>query len=244
MRKGVAEMLPFSFYTIPPKNYCYYMKVEINVPSSLSEITLEQYQKFAKVNTEENQDTSFLMHKMVEIFCNLELRDIAKIKYNYIKSVLSTINDAFDVDHKLITTFKLDGVEYGFIPVLDEMTLGEYIDLDTNFSDWQNMHKAMAVLYRPIEFKKGERYTIKEYTAKEDAMKMKQMPLDIVMGCMSFFLTLNSELLTTTLNYLEKTMDQEMTTLQLSTLQENGATIKASMRLVREMLPDLTKLPN
>ena len=39
------------------------------------------------------------------------------------------------------------GVEYGFIPNLDDMSFGEYVDLDTYIGDWQNIHRAMAVLY-------------------------------------------------------------------------------------------------
>jgi hypothetical protein len=31
------------------------------------------------------------------------------------------------------------------------LVLGEYIDLDAFLGDWDNMHRAMAVLYRPIE---------------------------------------------------------------------------------------------
>ncbi len=58
------------------------MKIDIYIPEKLSDITLEQYQKFAKLNTEENQNSSFLLHKMVEIFCRLDLKDIARIKYN------------------------------------------------------------------------------------------------------------------------------------------------------------------
>ena len=163
------------------------MKVEIQIPSSLSEITLEQYQKFAKLNTEENQDTSFLMHKTVEIFCNLNLKDIAKIKYIYVQEILNDINKLFESKQDLKPTFTMKGVDYGFVPVLDDMTLGEYIDLDENFTDWDMMHKAMAVLYRPITLQKGDRYQIEEYDGLEKSELMKQMPLDIVMGCMFFF---------------------------------------------------------
>jgi len=67
------------------------MKVEIQIPSSLSEITLEQYQKFTKINTDENQDSTFLMHKTVELFCNLNLKDIAKIKFIYVQEILNDI---------------------------------------------------------------------------------------------------------------------------------------------------------
>jgi len=215
------------------------MKVEIQIPSSLSEITLEQYQKFTKINTDENQDSSFLMHKTVELFCNLNLKDIAKIKFIYVQEILNDINKLFESKQDLIPTFNLNGVEYGLIPVLDDMTLGEYIDLDETFTDWDTMHKAMAVLFRPVLFKKGDRYQIEDYEGLDKAELMKQMPLDVVMGCMFFFWSLNEELLKTTLNYLSQEVPKQLTTEQLKTLAKNGGGINHSMDLLKEMLEDL-----
>ena len=215
------------------------MKVEIQIPSSLSEITLEQYQKFTKINTDENQDSSFLMHKTVELFCNLNLQDIAKIKFIYVQEILNDINNLFEPKQDLIPTFNLNGVEYGIIPVLDDMTLGEYIDLDETFTDWDTMHKAMAVLYRPVSFKKGDRYQIEDYEGLDKAELMKQMPLDVVMGCMFFFWSLNEELLKTTLSYLNQEIPKELTTEQLQTLAKNGGGINHSMDSLKEMLDDL-----
>ena len=111
------------------------MKVDIYIPDELSDITLEQYQKFAKLNTEENQNTNFLLHKMVEIFCRLDLKDIARIKFNYVTQIVNDLNNIFNTKTELIPTFKMKGVEYGMIPKLDDITLGEYIDLDNNISD-------------------------------------------------------------------------------------------------------------
>jgi hypothetical protein len=216
------------------------MKVDILVPTDLSEITLEQYQRFEKINTEENQDTNFLMHKMVEIFCNLNLRDVAKIRYNYVKSILNDLNGLFATKEELIPTFTLQGVEYGFIPVLDDMSLGEYIDLDENFSSWQTMHKAMAVLYRPVTLKQKDKYQIEEYKGVDAADVMKKMPLDVVMSSMVFFYHLNKELLQTTLNYLSKEIPNKMTMEQRQTLAENGVGIKASMASLKGMLQNMT----
>lgn len=213
------------------------MKVEIRIPSKLSDITLEQYQKFAKINTEENQDTGFMMHKTVEIFCNLELKDIARIKYNYVKEILEDINLLFENKQELIPTFTMEGVEYGFIPNLDEMTLGEYIDLDENLKDWETMHKAMGILYRPVTIKKDHRYQIEEYSGINKDMS--KMPLDVVMGAMVFFYNLNSELLTITLNCLEQELTKEGNIQQLQLLEKSGDGIRASMDLAREMLPNL-----
>lgn len=215
------------------------MKVEIQVPSDLSEITLEQYQKFAEINTDDNQDSSFLMHKTVEIFCNLNLKDIAKIKYIYVQEILSDINNLFDKKQNLIPKFKHKGVTYGFIPVLDDMTLGEYVDLDENFTNWETMHKAMTVLYRPITLDKGDRYQIEEYDGLDNADLMKSIPLNVVMGCMFFFYNLNNELLKTTLNYLSQEVPKQLTTGQLQTLARNGDGINQSMESLKEMLQGL-----
>jgi hypothetical protein len=215
------------------------MKVEIQIPSSLSEVTLEQYQKFTKLNTEENEDSSFLMQKTVEIFCNLNLQDIAKVKFTYVQEILNDINNLFEKKQDLIPTFTHRGIEYGLIPVLDDMTLGEYVDLDENFTDWDTMHKAMAVLYRPVTLHKGDRYQIEEYNGLENAETMKQIPLDIVMGCMFFFYNLNEELLKTTLNYLSQEIPKELTTDQLQTLVKSGGGINQSMDSLKGMLDDL-----
>ena len=215
------------------------MKVEIQIPSNLSEVTLEQYQKFTKLNTEANQDSSFLMHKTVEIFCNLNLQDIAKVKFTYVQEILNDINNLFEKKQDLIPTFTHRGIEYGLIPVLDDMTLGEYVDLDENFTDWDTMHKAITVLYRPVTFKKGDRYQIEEYNGLDNAETMKQIPLDIVMGCMFFFYNLNEELLKTTLNYLSQEVPKELTTEQLQTLVKSGGGINQSMDSLKEMLDDL-----
>lgn len=215
------------------------MKVNITVPENLSEITLEQYQKFERINNEENQDTSFLMHKMVEIFCNIDLKDIAKVRYSDVQVVIAQINEAFNVKHKLIKTFNLGDVEFGFIPVLDDMTLGEYVDLDENISDWDKMHKAMSVLYRPVTVKKGERYQIEEYDGMKYDDVLKHMPLDVVMGAMVFFYHLNRELLQTTLNFLQREAEETLTIQQRETLERNGVGISQSMELLRVMLPNL-----
>ena len=215
------------------------MKLQITIPESLSEITLGQYQKFAKLDILENKDTSFLMHKMIEIFCNLKLENIARIKYSDAAEIVQHINKLFEHKQSLIPTFELQDIEFGIIPKLDDMTLGEYIDLDENLTDWDNIHRAMSVLYRPITFKKGERYNIEEYEGAINAESLKQMPLDVVMGAMVFFYNLENELAGITLNYLDHQAQTTLTTQQQDSLEENGAGFKASINWLKEMLPTL-----
>jgi hypothetical protein len=218
------------------------MQVEINVPDSLSEIKLEQYQKFQALNTDENSESPFLLQKMIEIFCNLNLKEVATIKYKSVQVIVEHLNKVFSVKTDLKNTFKLKGVEYGFIPVLDDMSLGEYIDLDNYIGDWDNMHKAMNVLFRPIENKRGVKYNVIEYGKQDNSQVLKDMPLDIVLGAMVFFYHLNNELLTITLSYLEEEMHQEMTLEQRQTLERSGLGINQSMDYLRAILPDTIRL--
>jgi len=215
------------------------MKVEIQVPDTLNEITVEQYQKFNKLNTEDNEGSAFLMQKMVEIFCDLNLKDVASIRYSDVLDIAQHLNSIFDSKCNLIPKFTLNGIEYGFIPVLDDITLGEYVDLDTYLGDWDNMHKAMSVLYRPITMKHNNRYMIEDYKGTADADKMQDAPLDVALGATLFFYHLSNELLTTTLNYLTEQGASKLTTEQQKILEKNGAGFSLSMGLLKGMLPDM-----
>jgi hypothetical protein len=212
------------------------MKVELIIPSNLSEISLKQYQKFLKIQ-ETNDDSYFLQCKMIEIFCNLDAKSARLLKLTDADRIVEIINNMFEAKPSLIRTFKIGGVEYGIIPDLDEMSLGEYIDLDTYIGDWQNMQIAMNVLYRPISKKIGDKYLINEYTldAKE---KLEEIPMDIVLGSIFFLYNLGIDLSKTMVNYLEAPqMDNLM---QQQIFQESMDGIKASsLHSLKTILEDL-----
>jgi hypothetical protein len=216
------------------------MKVDILVPTTLSDITLEQYQKFVKLNSDENKNTSFLLHKMVEIFCDLDLKNVAKIKFSNVKNIIKNLDKIFLEKPPLKNTFILNNKKFGFIPILDEITLGEYVDLDQTLSDWQKMHKAMSVLYRPVIFEHKEKYQIETYDGDKYAEEMKKAPLDVVFGCIVFFYNLSNELLEITLNYLNKDL-KEMSMEQKQILEESGIGINQFMDLLKGTLQDSTK---
>ena len=132
--------------------------------------------------------TNFLNMKLVEIFCNISLRDVSEIPYTDYGKILDILNQAFSEKPKLINRFMLLDVDMGFVPKLDDISLGEYVDIENNISDWQKMHKAMAVLYRPVNFKSKDKYGISPYKVNEEIQElMKEMPLDVVMSSMLFF---------------------------------------------------------
>lgn len=219
------------------------MKLELNIPTHLGEIKLLQYQKFLKI-AKENEESEFLHQKMVQIFCGIDLKDVASIKRKDVTTITSNLGELFNKNHKLITRFKLGGAEFGFIPNLDDMTQGEYVDLDSYITDWDEMHKAMAVLYRPITNKIGDRYQIEEYKGSISyADVMRHAPLDVVLGAVVFFYHLGNELLKSTVTYLEENQTK-MGIANKHNLANDGDGIVHSMLFLRETLEDLMKFQN
>ena len=212
------------------------MKIEINVPTSLSEVTLGQYQKFLKI-AEDNPEGNFLNAKMIEIFCGIPLSDSYKLKMSSVAAIIDILNELLSQTPKRVEQFTMNGVQYGFIPDLDEMSLGEYVDLDGSASDWNNMHIAMNVLYRKIKIKKSGKYNIVDYNV-ENPEKMKDMPLDAAIGSLFFFYNLGMELSKHTILYSNNQVEMESYQEQLIS-ETNGDGISQFMVSLTEILQDL-----
>jgi len=212
------------------------MKARLNIPNQLSEITLRKYQKFVKLNTEEVDDR-FLQIKMIEIFCEVSHENVLKIKFADADKVTAILGDMFTQKPDLVTKFRLNGVEYGFIPDLDDISFGEYIDLDTYLGDWENIHTAMNVLYRPIKSKKGNRYVIEDYdvNTKDNLL---DMPLDAVISSVFFFYHLGKDLSIVMNRYLEREL-KKIPSQQQQDLMLNGDGIKQFSHSLKGILEDL-----
>ena len=223
------------------------MKTEIVIPTSLSEIPLKSYQEFMKV-VEKSNDQEFIGQKTVEIFCGLQMKDVVRVKWNDIRDLTVHLNNIFKEKPKFQATFKIKGVEFGFIPNLEDMTFGEYIDLESNISSVETFHKAMAVMYRPITKKVKDRHEIFEYTGTDEFSEvMKYAPLNVVLGATVFFSTLGSDLVQHTLTSLETEIKKNpkiMTLAKERNLIKDGAGTIQSMRYLRETLQSLMTLPS
>ena len=212
------------------------MELKVIVPTALSEITLDQYQRFARLEGDEE----FLTHKMLEIFCGVPLAELPNVKFASVANVMRHINTMFSEKPNLKTEFTIGSETYGFIPNLEDITFGEYVDLDNYMGDVQELHKTMAVLYRPITERIGKRYAIEPYeSAAKYSASMKDAPMDVVMGASVFFYHLGNELLHATLTSLEK---EKTNTLPSPNSAESGDGILPSISLLKEMLQDLKEL--
>ena len=191
------------------------------IVDSWGDVTLEKWQQLAigkkKSKTEEAKETikalSDLPVKLVE---EMALSDVATIFERLSK---------LQIKGKLKKVFKIDEIEYGFLPDLDEITLGEWADIEQYIKDGleKNMHKIMAVLVRPITNKEGKMYSVQAYKdGRERAEKFKKkMNAEQVQQSLVFFWSFGKELLNLLPSCLMEVMKKIQTEINL---QKNGVT--------------------
>ena len=208
-------------------------KVKIKVPETLKDIKLSQYQKFLRV-TKDIEDNKLIAKRMVAVFCNLTDVIVNNMTKQSFDEVLLHLNKILDIDKEmpLIRTFRQGGVTYGFIPNMDEMTVGELADVDNFIVDWQKMHSAMGVLYRPLKARNGDKYIIEDYKPGESI----DTPLDVALSANFFLQNLLKDLLIYIPNSIKSIVQQE---LKSGTLVENGDGINQSMESLKAICLDL-----
>jgi hypothetical protein len=224
--------------------------LKIEVPQTLGAIKLREYQKYLKI-VDKNKDAEspdLVNMKALEIFCGISLKEAYGLKLTDFNFLVEHLNNLFNHKTPLVQRFTLKGsdgveVEFGFMPKLEDITAGEFIDLDNYIGDWNNMHRAMAVLYRPVTFEKKGRYLIEPYEGSDKYSEiMEDAPVDIAIGAMVFFYHLGSELSRRMIVSLEKEMQSPQITPLKRTLEENGVGITQFTQSLKAMRQSLTRL--
>lgn len=215
------------------------MQVEINVPTSASEIPLKTYQRFMAID--QNADGDFIARKMLDIFCGV--KEILKVRHKDVALVYSKLIEVLSANQELQPIISINGKQYGFIPDLENITFGEFIDLDSLMT-WDNMHKAMAVLYRPITKRYNDLYEIEEYeSSSKYSDVMKECPLDIVLGANVFFYHLSNDLLSGLVKHLKQMKTEKPTIAQEDSSKQNTDGLERLTDLRMEILQGRTQSP-
>tara|TARA_R100000329_G_scaffold106837_1_gene87634 strand:+ start:2119 stop:2766 length:648 start_codon:yes stop_codon:yes gene_type:complete len=215
------------------------MKVEITYPDNLNEISVGQYQKYVMVT--ENIDGEFLYQRTVEVLCNIPFERVTYLKRKDVKFIAEHLHNLLNSDVEFKHRFKIKDQEFGFIPSFEDISSGEFADLSAYISETKNLHKAMAVLFRPIVKTFKDKYKLVDYTGtSEYSDLMKYMPLGIAFGAMVFFWSLTNDLIKGTKHSIRQEAIQVISE-RFPTLAENGAFTKISTPLLKEILQSLTK---
>ena len=222
------------------------MKVRIEIPDTLNDISLSQYQEFQKVlkANEGQEDSTFVSMKMLQIFCNIPIDTLNKVPIEAFSLASEELAKVLEAKPRHRLRIKIGGQEFGFIPKLEDITLGEYVDLENYLKDSSTFHKALAVMYRPITMKVRDTYEIEPYDgADKYADYMKEMGLSDALGALLFFWRLAEELLNATIASLEGEL-METITASVHNSEVNGDGINPLTTLQTEILQTLTASRN
>jgi len=225
--------------------------IHINVPKDLSGVKLKQYQDYLKFveGVDEDTDENFVKTRTIELLCEISEGNVKDMKLSDVDALFVHLTKLFDLHTPLINKFDMTDpkgktVTFGFIPKLEDMTMGEFVDVDSSISDWDNIHKAMAVLYRPVSFQSKSHYLIKEYEGYEELSEhMKDMPASVALGALVFFYRLGKELSSYTMDYFQKQVQNKQHPMYKD-LEKSGVGINQFTHSLKEISETLTKLPN
>jgi hypothetical protein len=216
--------------------------MRITVPESLKDITLDQYQKYQieidKSNENENQ-TEILALKKLEIFCNLKAVEVYNIQLTDVVDIANKIELILQEQPQLVQKFDINGVRFGFVPDLDKISYGEFLDLNNNIAEWQTMVTAMGVLYRPIKNETRELYNIEKYKGDKYHKILKDMPMSAVMGSLVFFWNLGADLA----KYIIKS-SEVAEVMKQTNLQNSGGGTQQSLNYLGTILESMKILPS
>lgn len=185
------------------------MNVKVTIPTSLNDITIEQC---LAINSIDEQDLTDYKkeNELLKIFTKIDQVDNVLKKDK--DKLVTAIVKALTTEGTFKNRFTIDNIDFGMIPNFDKITASEYTDLIKYSEKEDDLHRLMAVAFRPIKLKdKFKNYQIVNYNGtNEFAELMKQTPMSIVKGFNTFFLTLSSDLEAYTRKSMEQAQAKEM----------------------------------
>jgi hypothetical protein len=162
--------------------------MQFTLPIDYSAVTVRQYSTFMMARTDVER---------IMAATGLSRKQAGAINIDSIGKILEKFQEVIDQGRGIFERkIKLRGVEYGFIPSLDDIAFDEYTDATglskLVFTDgkWSELSKLLAIFYRPITETFGERYSIEPYDSDKlqaRAYIMEDLTMDVASGVSLFF---------------------------------------------------------
>ena len=213
--------------------------VKIEIPESLSDIKISIYKKFMSLVSEENATELGLY-----LFCGLSPQQQEGMKKRDLDEIGEAIGLVLSEKPSLVKTFNYKGKDYGFHPKLEDISLGEYVDLDELLKEpYKNAEKILGILYRPITKKMYGRYDIEPYDPEvHNGLGFQDLTADILVGCMLFFYRLEIRLRIHSIrSLLEKEKETNPALMSKLTSQKSGDGMEQYINSLEEAYSNLIK---
>ena len=181
-------------------------EVKLRIPNEWSDITIGIYQEYVKIQESKASEKNKVIRSLA-LLCNTSPFVVKKMAYTDLLEIMNIIKGMIDTEPKeedFVKVFTFSDIEFGFVPNLNKLTTGEYIDLESYCKNpIENLHIIMSILYRKVTNKVNDRYAIEPYNPDEFKEELfKDCPMDIALSSLGFFLTLGQKLAMISLRYL------------------------------------------
>lgn len=152
---------------------------KISVPESWADLSLADYEKWFKHIP---QDRTEYVQMMADI-CKLDADQLLNSRPQQFNAVSDAIRFVFNVDMEPVTHINIDGRDY-FISPSDELTLGEWIDIEQTLESdsLTKISETLAIVCRPA----GESYNPDTAAARKEVFR--NLPCDKALSLVAFFL--------------------------------------------------------
>tara|TARA_R100000655_G_C2990114_1_gene192993 strand:- start:17 stop:658 length:642 start_codon:yes stop_codon:yes gene_type:complete len=166
-----------------------------NLINSWSDVNLERWAELIKIKTDKNSEDAL---ETLTVLSDMPKKVIRELSLEDVSKILKKVSEMQSLaDTKLVRIIEIEGKEYGFHPNLDDITLGEYADIETLLKEDVSdvLPEIMSILYRPIVEKTENGYTIEKYNGNIAVRKelMKNLTGEQVQSALVFFWTLGVE---------------------------------------------------
>jgi hypothetical protein len=142
------------------------MNIELTLPESWNDIRLEQYQEFILTDFDEMQPIE-KMFRVISILCDVSEDNIRNISIPKLHEIVLNFDFIQTKPNKDIYkySFEIEGVRYASIKSFNHIKVGEWVDIENLLEDYKlNIHKILAIIYRPITFYIDDsEYEIEDY---------------------------------------------------------------------------------
>lgn len=184
--------------------------MEIRIPARYSEIPLARFIAYHAGKSD--------VQKIMGI-TGANYGDVVKLTPAALKVIREKVEEVLElrtIAHP--KRIRIGGSELGYVPDLTDLTVAEWTDLSAHSSqiwgkdvNYEKLPDFLAILYRPITERIGNRYRIEKYDPNSDHKDLLgDLTMDKVQGALLFFSTIRKRLLAASLPFLEAQMMKQM----------------------------------
>jgi len=227
------------------------MNLTYTIPETKKDITVERFLSIRRLcKIAEERETEVTEIQLLSECLNIPISLVDKLPFKEYQHALKVVSNALNTESTLHLTFDLNGVKYGFIPDIENMSAGEYGALEKFLEDADaNAYDILNVLYRPVvkekfykslfsKNKKGT-YKIQAYNHKNNTNIFKDAPYEIYESAYVFFWVLGKDLIKDTQKFMSQA--EQVQTIERLDSQKNGDFIKHLTHTLAQSESELKK---